>query len=119
MLNMVTKQKCRVVDANLLAADMHALFFRERQMVATPKMLGSLMFLGNHLEHYPQALEYAEMLHKRAPESVVSLQFQLYLTALLELPEKRALVVEEMVERRDAGQLSRQEIFNLELFLQE
>ena len=87
-------------------------------------MLGSQAVIWSdgaliHLEHYPQALEYAEMLHKRAPESVVSLQFQLYLTALLELPEKRALVVEEMVERRDAGQLRRQEIFNLELFLQE
>ncbi len=119
MVKMVTHQKCTGVDANLLAADMHTLFFREGQVIATPRMLGSLIFLENHLEHYPQALEYAEMLHQRAPESVLSLQFQLYLTTLLELPEKHALVVEEMVERRDAGQLSRQEIYNLELFLNE
>ncbi len=119
MIKLLIKQKCAGVDANLLAADMHRLFFRAGQVTTTPKMLGSLIFLENYLENYSQALEYAELLHERRPESVVSLQFQLYLTTLLELPDKRALVVEKLIALRDAGQLSRQEVFNLELFLDE
>ncbi len=119
MVKLLINQKCAGVDANLLAADMHKLFFRAGQVTATPKMLGSLIFLENYLVNYSQALEYAELLHERQPESVLALQFQLYLTTLLELSEKRALVVEKLIARRDAGQLSRQETFNLELFLQE
>jgi hypothetical protein len=119
LIKLVIKRQCSSIDANALAADMHRLFFRANQITATPRMLESLIFLENYLEHYPQALEYALVLHKRAPESVVSLQFQLYLSTVLELPGQRAQAAKELLAMRQAGKLTRQEIFNLELFLQE
>lgn len=119
LLELVTAGSCAGIDANSLAEDLHDLLFGEQGMVATPRMLGSLMFLENHLQHYEKALGYADQLQSAESDSVLALQFQLYLSSQLELPLRRDQALTELKSLRDRGELSRQEQYNLELFLEE
>jgi hypothetical protein len=82
-------------------------------------MLGSLMLLENHLQRYREGLEYADMLVQKKPQAIIGLQFQLYFASLLDLPGRRAEAEKQLLALRDAGRLSRQEIYNLELFVNE
>ena len=84
----------------------------------TRQIYGSLLLLENELERFPEAMRYAGRLTGKDPENVMGLQFTLYLSHLLDQPEQRKRARDKLLELRDRGMLSRQEISNLELFLE-
>ena len=98
---------------------MRMMFILDDRVIATPRMLGSLMLLENHLQRYREGLEYVDMLLQKKPGAIMGLQFQLYFASLLDLPGRRAEAEKQLLALRDAGRLSRQEIYNLELFVNE
>jgi tetratricopeptide (TPR) repeat protein len=119
LVRLMIDEECPAADGIVFANTMRKMFILEDHVVATPRMLGSLVLLENHLQRYSEGLEYAEMLLKKSPGAIMALQFKLYFASALRLPEQRADALNQLLALREAGRLSRQEIYNLELFINE
>ena len=119
LIDRIVSGLCPALDAEALAVELKDLFLQGDRVLATPRILGALMFLENYRGNFEQALYYADLLYAAEPEEVISLQFQLYLASALDLQERREAALQELLQRRDAGLLSRQETYNLELFIGE
>jgi hypothetical protein len=119
LIRMVVEGDCPGADATLLAEQLRDVMEAEGVVRGSPKIYGAMILLENHLERYTRGLEYANLLLARQPESVMGLQFQLYFATILELDEQRKDAENRLRALRDAGRLSRQESYNLGLFLDE
>jgi hypothetical protein len=119
LIRMVVDGDCPGADATLLAEQLRDVIEAEGVVRGSPKIYGAMILLENHLERYTRGLEYANLLLARQPESVMGLQFQLYFATILELDEQRKDAENRLRALRDAGRLSRQESYNLGLFLDE
>lgn len=119
LVRLMIDEHCPSLDALVFADSMREMFVPEDRVIATPRMLESLMLLENYLQRHRQGLEYTEMLLRKKPGAIMGLQFQLYFASVLELPAKKAEAARQLGSLREAGRLSRQEIYNLELFVNE
>jgi hypothetical protein len=117
LIKMVIDGKCPGADATLLAEQLRNIMEAEGLVRGSPKIYAAMILLENHLQRYTRGLEYANLLLARQPESVLGLQFQLYFATILELEDQRKDAENRLRALRDAGRLSRQESYNLGLFL--
>jgi tetratricopeptide (TPR) repeat protein len=118
MTRLVISGRCSRASGLLFANAMRDWLRGDGEPRGTRQIFGSLLLLENHLERFPEAMSYAGLLTRKDPENVMGLQFTLYLSHVLEAPEKAEFARSKLIELRDRGELSRQETSNLELFLQ-
>ena len=117
LVRLMIDGNCPATDAGWLADQLTVAVLAEDAPVAAPRIVGALMLLDNHAENYERALARAIELSEREPEDVMALQFTLYLSERLNLPETRQKALSALTELRDSGRLNRQETYNVELFL--
>lgn len=84
---------------------------------APMQIYGSLLLLENELERFPEALNYADLMVEKNPGDVMGLQFTLYLSQVLDQPKRGAAARSKLLEMKQRGELSRQQTYNLDLFL--
>ena len=106
-------------NPKLVADTFRDLMYASGEPMATSMMLGSMLLLENYLQRYTLALEYAQLLSRKEPGSVMALQFRLYLSTQLQLPDAKAEAINELELLRESGLLNREETDNLELFINE
>lgn len=117
MARLVMRGRCPRENGVVFADTMNRWLGGEGELRGNREILGSLLLLENELERYDRAMRYAEALTRKEPGNVMGLQFTLYLAHVLELPEAAEAAKRKLVELRDRGELSRQQVYNLELFL--
>ncbi len=118
MTRLVISGRCSTADGILFADTVRRWLSTGNELRGTRQIFGSLLLLENHLQRYPEAMAYAKLLTGKDPDNVMGLQFTLYLSHVLELPEQAESARRRLLEMRDRGLLNRQESANLELFLQ-
>lgn len=84
---------------------------------ASMQIYGSLLLLENELERFPEALNYADLMVEKNPGDIMGLQFTLYLSHVLDQPKRGAAARSKLLEMKQRGELSRQQTYNLDLFL--
>jgi hypothetical protein len=117
LIRMVIDGTCAGADATLLAEQLRDIMASEGVVRGSPKIYAAMILLENHTQRYTRGLEYANLLLVRQPESVMGLQFQLYFATILGFEEQRKDAENSLRALRDAGRLSREESYNLGLFL--
>jgi hypothetical protein len=117
LVRLVIDGRCPGADAAVLADQLRVIMEDEGVVRGSPKIYAAMILLENHTQRYTRGLEYANLLLARQPESVMGLQFQLYFATILGFEEQRKDAESSLRALRDAGRLSRQESYNLGLFL--
>jgi len=119
LVRLLIDDGCPGADATVLAEQLRVIMEDAGVVRGSPKIYAAMILLENHLEHYSRGLEYANLLLAREPESVIGLQFQLYFAAVLGLEDVREDAEKRLRVLRDSGRLSREEAYNLQLFIEE
>jgi hypothetical protein len=117
LVRLMLERRCDKQSAELFAEVMNRWLLEGGEQLGTRQIYGSMLLLENELERYESALVYAELLTGKNPNSVMGLQFMLYLSYVLDLPDKREFAMQRLLKLRDSGALSRQQQANLEMFL--
>jgi endonuclease III len=119
LVRMVLSGNCSDSDALQIADQLGTALQTKEAMLGTPKIFAAMMLLENQLQRYEKAMIYAEAMLKRKPDDVMALQFKLYLSYLLDLPDQRREANTRLDALMSSGRLSRQEAYNLQLFRQD
>jgi hypothetical protein len=117
LVRLLINGECPGADATVLAEQLRVIMEAEGVLRGTPKIYAAMILLENHLARYSRGLEYVDLLLARQPENVMGLQFQLQFATALELESLRKDAEKRLRALRDAGRLSREESYNLGLFL--
>jgi protein O-mannosyl-transferase len=117
LVELLIEGRCSGFDAVSVADLFAEVFYDQSAMKATGKILIMMAILENHNGRYERADIYAKEFLKKYPGDVKALLMRLYFTSLLEKPEDKTAIVEQLIEYRQSGQLNQQQQYTLELFL--
>jgi hypothetical protein len=118
LVKQVVDGRCPETRVEQLADRMHQLTMIAQPSEIAPKVYLSLAILENHIERYPQALDYVEALLMRSPGNTRALLMKLYFASVLELEREREQSLAELLHQQEEGRLSQEQEYNLSLFVE-
>ena len=116
LIKIVIDGECPETDILLLADRLYELTRVSDPAYISPRLYVSLAILENHLQRFPQALNYIDALLARSPGEVRALMMKMYFTSQLGMSAEHAGVVQQLQVLEQQGQLNQQQRYNLGLF---
>jgi hypothetical protein len=111
----LVNEQCPETDLALFTEQMARLVDPIDYRAIAPKLYVSLAIVENHIEGYARALEYIERFLRKVPGDKRGLSMGLYFSTALQMEERRAEFLVQLRELERRGDLTVEEVYNLNL----